>query len=73
MATVGKLIEERREAAIVGREAERAELAALLDADGPLVMFVSGVGGIGKSVRPLTDDPADDVDPVWSASSGASQ
>jgi flagellar biosynthesis GTPase FlhF len=37
------------EAALVGREAERARLAALLAPPGPAVVFVHGPGGIGKT------------------------
>lgn len=33
----------------VGREAERAILLHALEGDGPLVVFVHGIGGIGKS------------------------
>jgi hypothetical protein len=35
---------------VVGRERERAVLLEVLEADGPLVVFVHGPGGIGKSV-----------------------
>ena len=35
---------------VVGRERERAVLLQVLRADGPLVVFVHGPGGIGKSV-----------------------
>ncbi len=34
---------------IVGRESERAFLSLLLDEDGPLVVFIHGIGGVGKS------------------------
>jgi hypothetical protein len=34
---------------VAGREAETAALLRLLDADGPRVVFVSGVAGIGKT------------------------
>ncbi len=34
---------------LVGRGQERAFLHQVLDADGPLVIFVHGIGGIGKS------------------------
>lgn len=33
----------------VGREAERAELVHVLEPDGPLVLFITGTGGIGKT------------------------
>src|SRR3954471_16313598 len=34
---------------LVGRESERAFLHQVLAADGPVVAFVSGIGGVGKS------------------------
>ncbi|WP_432764967.1 ATP-binding protein, partial [Halomonas elongata] len=34
---------------LVGRDAEREQLATLLDEAGPKVMWVHGVAGIGKS------------------------
>ncbi|HYH91387.1 MAG TPA: ATP-binding protein, partial [Solirubrobacteraceae bacterium] len=46
--TFGALLAERR-AALVGRDAELAALATLLDHDGPLVAVVHGVAGSGKS------------------------
>ena len=46
--TFGALLAERR-ATVVGRDAELAALAALLDDDGPLVAVVHGVAGSGKS------------------------
>jgi hypothetical protein len=46
--TVRKLIEEQA-AGLVGREAERAVLRRLLDEGGPLVVFVHGLAGVGKS------------------------
>ena len=46
--TFGALLAERR-AALVGRDAELAALATLLDDDGPLVAVVHGVAGSGKS------------------------
>jgi hypothetical protein len=46
--TVGQLIEAQA-ARLVGREDERAILHRVLDADGPLVVFVHGLAGVGKS------------------------
>ncbi len=46
--TVRQLIEERA-AGLVGREDERAVLHGLLEADGPLIVFVHGLAGVGKS------------------------
>lgn len=46
--TVGQLIEEQA-ARLVGREGERAILHEMLGADGPLVVFVHGLAGVGKS------------------------
>jgi len=46
--TVGQLIEEQA-ARLVGREAERAALHQMLGAGGPLVVFVHGLAGVGKS------------------------
>ncbi|HET6548317.1 MAG TPA: winged helix-turn-helix domain-containing protein [Solirubrobacter sp.] len=46
--TFGALLAERR-APVVGRERERAALAALLEPDGPLVAIVHGIAGSGKS------------------------
>ena len=40
---------EAQGAGIVGRESERAFLHLLLDEEGPLVVFVHGIGGVGKS------------------------
>ncbi len=39
----------RQAGGLVGRESERAFLRLVLDEDGPLVMFVHGIGGVGKS------------------------
>jgi hypothetical protein len=36
-------------AGLIGREPERAVLGRVLDDDGPLVVFVHGIAGIGKS------------------------
>jgi hypothetical protein len=46
--TFGAVLAERR-AAVVGRERERAALAALLEPEGPLVAVVHGIAGAGKS------------------------
>jgi hypothetical protein len=46
--TVRQLIEEQA-AGLVGRESERAILHQLLAKGGPLVVFVHGIAGIGKS------------------------
>src|SRR5258706_381040 len=46
--TVGQLIEEQA-ARLVGRGDERAILHEVLGADGPLVIFVHGLAGVGKS------------------------
>ncbi len=46
--TVRNLIEEQA-AGLVGREDERAILHRSLDAGGPLVVFVHGLAGVGKS------------------------
>ncbi len=40
---------EQRSAAIVGRAAEQAALLQALDDGGPLVVFVHGIAGVGKS------------------------
>ena len=46
--TVRQLIEEQA-AGLVGREDERAILHQLLGEGGPLVVFVHGLAGVGKS------------------------
>ena len=46
--TVHQLLEEQS-AALVGRDVERAVLRQLLGDGGPLVVFVHGIAGIGKS------------------------
>ncbi len=46
--TVRQLMDDRA-AGIVGREDERATLQRLLGADGPLVIFIHGIAGVGKS------------------------
>jgi hypothetical protein len=58
--TWGALLAERR-APVVGREAEREALAALLEPGGPLVAIVHGIAGSGKSalLRAFAADAAD--------------
>lgn len=46
--TVRQRIEEQG-TGLVGRDAERAFLRLVLDEDGPLVVFIHGIGGVGKS------------------------
>ena len=46
--TVGQRIEAQG-AGLVGREAERAFLHSVLGEEGPLVVFIHGIGGLGKS------------------------
>ncbi len=46
--TLGAVLRERA-ALFVGRRAERAVLRRLLDDDGPIVCFVHGLAGVGKS------------------------
>jgi len=46
--TIRELVEERS-AAIVGRAAEQAALVEALDDGGPLVAFIHGIAGVGKS------------------------
>jgi len=46
--TVGQRIE-AQSAGLVGREAERAFLHSVLGEEGPLVVFIHGIGGLGKS------------------------
>lgn len=47
--TIGALLEQRLSSAVVGRDDELAALGLLLDAGGPLVALVEGIGGIGKT------------------------
>ena len=46
--TIGRRIEGQADG-LVGRDPERATLRRLLDEDGPLVVFVHGIAGVGKS------------------------
>jgi hypothetical protein len=46
--TIRELVDERS-AEIVGRAAEKAALVETLDGGGPLVVFVHGIAGVGKS------------------------
>jgi len=46
--TVGQRIEAQG-SGLVGRESERAFLHSVLSVDGPLVVFIHGIGGVGKS------------------------
>jgi hypothetical protein len=46
--TVGQRIEAQGPG-LVGRESERAFLHSVLSVDGPLVVFIHGIGGVGKS------------------------
>lgn len=49
MGSLGDLLEQRASATFVGRLEERASLLQLLEPDGPLVAFVHGIAGVGKS------------------------
>jgi putative protein kinase ArgK-like GTPase of G3E family len=46
--TVGQRIEAQGPG-LVGRESERAFLHSVLSEEGPLVVFIHGIGGVGKS------------------------
>lgn len=46
--TVRQLIE-AHDSPLVGRESERADLHLVLGPEGPVVVFVHGIGGVGKS------------------------
>ena len=46
--TVGQRIEAQG-TGLVGRESERAFLHLVLGEEGPLVVFIHGIGGVGKS------------------------
>jgi DNA-binding winged helix-turn-helix (wHTH) protein len=46
--TLGALLAQRH-AAITGRDPERAQLRALLEPDGPVVAYVHGLAGVGKT------------------------
>lgn len=47
--SLGELLEHRAAAAFVGRAEERATLLRLLEPGGPVVAFVHGIAGVGKS------------------------
>ena len=47
-ATLGALLQEQA-GAITGRERERAQLGDLLEPDGPVVAYVHGLAGVGKT------------------------
>jgi len=47
--SVGTLLQQRRTASLVGREAELDALRSMLSGDAPIVAIVHGVAGIGKS------------------------
>ncbi|MFN7996385.1 MAG: winged helix-turn-helix domain-containing protein [Bryobacteraceae bacterium] len=49
MRTIRDSIERSRASAFVGRERELARLQSMFEPDGPLVLLLHGVGGIGKS------------------------
>lgn len=49
MGSLGDVLEQRAAATIVGRTEERAALLRLFEPDGPLVVFVHGIAGVGKS------------------------
>src|SRR5687767_10918795 len=46
--TLGALLAQQA-SQITGRERERAELRRLLGADGPVVAYIHGLAGVGKS------------------------
>src|ERR1043165_8435457 len=46
--TLGALLQ-RQASATTGRDRERAQLARLLEPDGPVVAYVHGLAGVGKS------------------------
>lgn len=47
--SLGELLESRAAASFVGRAEERAALLRLLEPGGPVLAFVHGIGGVGKS------------------------
>lgn len=47
--SVHDLLEQRNDDAASGRQRELASLLSVVDADGPVVTFVHGLGGMGKS------------------------
>src|SRR5262245_22014356 len=46
--TLGALLQ-RHASAITGREHERAQLSRLLEPDGPVIAYVHGLAGVGKT------------------------
>ena len=49
MTVVARARIEAQEPGLIGRESERAALHLVLERDGPAVVFVHGIGGVGKS------------------------
>lgn len=49
MGSLGELLEHRASAAFVGRAEERAALLRLLEPGGPVLAFVHGIAGVGKT------------------------
>ena len=49
MTVVARARIEAQEPGLIGRESERATLRLVLERDGPAVVFVHGIGGVGKS------------------------
>jgi hypothetical protein len=49
MRTIQESIRRSQAAAFIGRERELARLQSMFDPDGPIVMLLHGVGGIGKT------------------------
>ena len=47
--SLGELARGRSASLLVGREEEKRRLLRALDAEGPLLLFVHGIAGIGKS------------------------
>ena len=46
---VGDILKQRALESFIGRTEEKTILLSLLEENGPLVVFVHGIGGIGKS------------------------